>query len=101
MKSVNIQSNNSAFKSRDNNNTSIISTGDEPKMIESLFFSMFMDFCKQQFKSMTSQSSQINNKTPKLSRHMSSPPLSSIDINDFNTPHIRKTVSIIVKIFFE
>ena len=105
-KPVKIQSNNSAFKSRENNFTST----NEPKMIESLFFSMFMDFCKQQFtmhsnnlnlngsnekKNMTSQPSHNDISTPKLSRHISTPPCST-DSNDFSTPHIRKTISIIV-----
>ena len=115
LKSVNIQSNNSAFKSRENSNTSTGSIG-EPKAMESLFFSMFMDFCKQQFmihannlnssnemKNITylsqTQPIQNTNSEPKLSRHMSSPP-STTNSNDFNTPHIRKTVSIIVRHIF-
>jgi len=110
-KPVNIQSNNSAFKPRENVNA----PNTETKGFESLFFSMFMDFCKQQLlihatnaknasalttekkvSNCTSLSQISNNETPKLMRHASSPP-ATLERNEFTTPHIRKSISIIQK----
>jgi hypothetical protein len=105
---MSIQSNNSAFKSRETITTS--PPAEANKAFESLFITMFMDFCKQQFVKHLSSGEKSNHspeptapntaEKSKLQRHASSP-VSSVALSErsmYTTPTVRKTVSIIQRL---